>query len=340
MNEPETSVLDSEGSTSLLRNDAQSGLHDIAPLAEFAGIASRSPGMRQVLRVLCRLAPTNMTITFMGETGTGKDVLAHAVHRASPRAAKPFVVLDCASIESSLTETELMGHEQGGANGAVCQYAGALERADGGTLFIDEVGELTLELQLRLLRVLESRKLRRIGGAQERAIDVRVLAATHRELEADVAAGRFRRDLYYRLAAAVVRVPSLRERQADIALLIPCLLADLQRPDVTVDERAIEWIASRPWHGNVRELKNALSYALAFVEQHVLTVRHLESVPCRPDINVLERLPLAGIPLESLERVAIQQTLTYSGGNKMQAARELGIAVSTLYEKLKRYRVA
>jgi two-component system response regulator HydG len=310
---------------------------DMDERAEFAGITSRSQGMRQVLSVLSRLAPTNMTIKIMRETGTGKDVLAHAVHRASPRAAKPFVVLDCAAAESANTESELMGHE--GAHGAASHYIGALERADGGTLFIDEVGELSLDLQLRLLRVLESRKLRRVGGAQERAVDVRVLAATNRELEADVAAGRFRRDLYYRLAAAVVRVPSLRERQADIALLIPSLLADLQRPNVTVDDRALQWIASRPWHGNVRELKNALSYALAFVDNNVLTVRHLEAVPCRPDINVLERLPLAGIPLESLERVAIQQTLSYSGGNKMQAARSLGIAVSTLYEKLKRYRV-
>lgn len=337
MNDREPGLGNSNDQTSVLPMDTSNLTGDLTELSEFEGIASRSPDMRQVLRVLSRLAATNMTITFIGETGTGKDVLAHAVHRASTRAAHPFVVMNCAAFESSRTESELLGNERDQLCGAARHYIGALERADGGTVFIDEVGELTPELQLQLLRALESRKVRRIGSAQERAIDVRVLASTHRELEADVAAGRFRRDLYYRLAGAVVRVPSLRERQADIALLIPSLLADLQRPDVSVDQSAIEWIASRPWHGNVRELKNTLSYAIALAEPQILTVHHLEAVPRRPDINVLERLPLAGIPLDSLERVAIRQTLSYSGGNKMQAARSLGIAVSTLYEKLKRY---
>lgn len=341
MEEHETAAnTDATCRSGLPRQDASVSVAELETPVEFEGIASRSSEMRQVLSILSRLAPTNMTITFVGETGTGKDVLAHAVHRASPRASKPFVVQNCSGIEPGEAECELMGHDQGPNRCAASHYAGALERADGGTLFIDEVGDLTPELQLRLLRVLESRKLRRLGGEQERTVDVRLIAATHRELEAEVAAGRFRRDLYYRLAAAVVRVPCLRERQADIVLLIRSLFADLQRPDVTADDRAIDWILRRPWYGNVRELKNVLRCALLFVgDDKVLTTRHLEAVPQQTDGSYLERLPLAGIPLERIERVAIHQTLAYSGGNKMQAARTLGIAVSTLYEKLKRYSV-
>jgi DNA-binding NtrC family response regulator len=295
--------------------------------------------MRQTLGVLSRLAHTDMTVALLGETGTGKEVLAQALHRASARAREVFVVLDCGAMVTNLAESELLGHERGAFAGAVTQYIGAFERAAGGTLFIDEVGELSLELQARLLRVLESKRVRRLGSGQDRAVDARVIVATNRELALDVAAGRFRQDLYFRLAAAVVRVPALRERRDDLALLVEQLLRDLRRPDVVVTPAALEWLSARAWPGNVRELKNALSYALAFVDDDVLEPRHFASLPESVDDagSWVKRLPLAGLRLSSIEQAAIKQTLEQSGGNKMQAARILGIAVSTLYEKLKRY---
>jgi len=312
---------------------------ELIDAAELGGVTARATAMRQTLSVLKRLAQTDMTVALMGETGTGKDVLAHAVHRASARARENFVVLDCGSVVPNLAESELLGHERGAFTGAAAQYIGAFERAHCGTLFIDEVGELPLELQTRLLRVLESRRVRRVGGSHDRAVDVRVIAATNRELALDVAAGRFRQDLYFRLAAAVVRVPALRDRVEDLPVLIAHLLIDLRRPEVRVSPAVLDWMSSRSWPGNVRELKNALAYALAFVDGGLLEVEHFSSLPQSVDEagSWVKRLPLAGLRLSSIEQAAIKQTLDQSGGNKMQAARILGIAVSTLYEKLKRY---
>jgi len=307
--------------------------------ASFGRLSARSPSMKRALAILGRLAPTEMTITLIGETGTGKDVLAHLVHEASSRARSNFVVLDCGAVAPNLAESELMGHERGAFTGAVAQYVGAFERAHGGTLFIDEVGELPLDLQTRLLRLLESRKVRRVGGGQDRAVDVRVIAATNRELETDVSAGRFRRDLYFRLAAAVVRVPPLRERYEDLDILIPQLLCDLQREDVRVAPSVLEWARARSWPGNVRELKNALAYGLAFVDGGVLDAKGLSSLVRPNETSWLERLPLAGFTLAQIEEAAIRHTLASNNGNKMRVARMLGIAVSTLYEKLKRYQI-
>jgi DNA-binding NtrC family response regulator len=294
--------------------------------------------MHDVFEVLGRLARTEVTITLMGETGSGKDVLAHAIHGQSARASEPFVVFDCGAVAANLAESELLGHEKGSFTGAVATHAGAFERAHGGTLFLDEVGELPLDLQPRLLRVLESRCVRRVGGSQDRQVDVRVVAATNRDLAAEVAVGRFRQDLYFRLAAAVVSVPPLRDRLADLPLLIPRLLADLGHADVAIAEDTLEALRPHPWTGNVRELKNALAYALAFVDNGVLKPRHFQLQAAGTDSeSVLERLPLGGKTLQRIEEAAIRQTLAQTGGNKALAARKLDIAVSTLYEKLKKY---
>jgi len=222
----------------------------------------------------------------------------------------------------------------------VTAHSGAFERAHGGTLFLDEIAELPLDLQPRLLRALESRRVRRVGGCNDRAVDVRVVAATNRDLRSDVAAGRFREDLYFRLAVAVVRVPPLRQRIEDMPQLVYGLLAGLGRPDLRVSEAALAALRAHPWPGNVRELKNALACAVAFVEptSSVLEDKHVRLLEAaQGDDDVLEGLPLAGQALERIERVAIRQTLEQTEGNKMSAARVLGIAVSTLYEKLKKY---
>jgi transcriptional regulator with PAS, ATPase and Fis domain len=296
--------------------------------------------MHDVFDVLERFARTDVTVTLSGETGVGKDILAHELHSQSTRSEGPMVVFDCGSVAANLVESELLGHERGAFTGAVTAHAGAFERANGGTLFLDEVAELPLDLQPRLLRALENRRVRRVGGRIDRRVDVRVLAATNRDLRADVAAGRFREDLYFRLAVAVVPVPPLRNRLDDLPQLAHGLLSDLGRGDLRVSEAALTTLRAHAWPGNIRELKNALACAIAFVEPActVLESKHLRLLAAiEEQSSGLDGLPLAGQALERIERVAIRQTLAQADGNKMFAARTLGIAVSTLYEKLKKY---
>jgi DNA-binding NtrC family response regulator len=306
----------------------------------FGRVAARSAAMHEVFEALERFARTDVTVTLTGETGVGKDVLAHGLHEMSARATGPLIVFDCGAVAANLAESELLGHERGAFTGAVSAHAGAFERAHGGTLFLDEIAELPFELQPRLLRALESRKVRRVGGRVERPVDVRVVAATNRDLRAEVAAGRFREDLYFRLAVAVLRVPPLRKRLDDMPELVRGLLWDLGQPNVTLSEGAHTALRAHAWPGNIRELKNALACAAAFADpaSGMIERRHLRLLQA-PDQDGawLESLPLGGLPLEAIERAAIRQTLAHVGGNKATAARALGIAVSTLYEKLKKY---
>jgi DNA-binding NtrC family response regulator len=284
-----------------------------------------------------RLAPTNVTVTLTGETGTGKDVMAHLIHDQSPRASEPFVVFDCGAVPPNLIESELFGHDRGAFTGAHSEHPGAFERADGGTLFLDEIGELPLELQPRLLRVLDNRIVRRVGGTKDRRVDVRIIAATNRDLAALAGAKQFRQDLYFRLAAAVIQLPPLRERLEDLPLLVPRLMNDLGHGNVKVSEEALDFLESHPWPGNVRELKNALACAFAFIDGNLLLPRHLRLAESPVEQGLLDRLPLGGHALETIERIAIKQTVVQAGGNKVHAARTLGIAPSTLYEKLRKY---
>ena len=300
-------------------------------------MVARSTQMHSVFDVVEKLTNTNVTVTVLGETGTGKDVLAHALHDCGPRAPGPFVVFDCASVPANLVESELFGHERGSFTGAHVEHVGAFERALGGTLFLDEIGELPIDLQPRLLRALDGQAVRRVGGTRDRRVDVRVIAATNRDLASLVAARQFRQDLYFRLAAATVHLPSLRDRLDDLPLLVPQLLADLSRSDVSISEATLTALRGHAWPGNVRELKNAVAYALAFVEGGVLEPQHFRFAPSAANDGALDRLPLGGHSLQDLERAAIRQTMTQTRGNKAQAARLLGIAPSTLYEKLQKY---
>lgn len=303
-------------------------------------VTARSTAMHGVFEALERFAQTDVTVTMIGETGVGKDVLAHALHDSSWRSGGPLVVFDCGSVATNLAESELLGHERGAFTGAVSAHAGAFERAHGGTLFLDEVAELPLELQPRLLRALESRSVRRVGGSVERRVDVRVVGATNRDLRAEVAAGRFRKDLYYRLAVAVVRIPPLRKRLEDLPELVQSLLADLGRPELRLTEAAFAALRSHAWPGNIRELKNALSCGVAFADPagRVIERRHLRILnSASDDAAWVDGLPLGGHALERIERAAIRQTLEQVRWNKASAARSLGIALSTLYEKLKKH---
>lgn len=313
-------------------------VESVGRLRSMGRMSARSPSMHGVFDVVQRLSGTTVTVAILGETGTGKDVLAHMIHAGSTRALGPFVVFDCASVPPNLVESELFGHERGSFTGAHAEHVGAFERAVGGTLFLDEIGELPIDLQPRLLRALDGQAVRRVGGTRDRRVDVRVVAATNRDLAALVAARQFRQDLYFRLAAATIELPSLRDRLDDLLLLGAQLLADLGRPDVTISDRALTVLRGHRWPGNVRELKNALAYALAFIDGDVLDACHLRLTPLVGDESVLDRLALGGHSLQDIERSAIRQTLTQTGGNKAQAARLLGIAPSTLYEKLQKLR--
>ncbi len=298
-----------------------------------------SPEMQGVFEVLERLAPSDLTITLLGETGVGKDVLACAVHDASARREGPFIVFDCGAATPTLIESALFGHEKGAFTGASAAVAGAFERAHGGTLFFDEIGELSLDLQPKLLRALEQRKIQRVGSTVELPVDVRILAATNRDLEAEVAQGRFRQDLFFRLSAAVVAVPPLRSRLADLPELVDAILtAEGRRLQVT--RETLDALATYDWPGNVRELRNVLMAAAAMADADLLEPRHLMIFKPRRRNSTLADFPLGGRSLESIERAAIVQTLKGADGNKVKAAKALGIAASTLYEKLRRYGIA
>jgi DNA-binding NtrC family response regulator len=304
-----------------------------------------SSAMRRLFALLARLAPTDLTITLTGETGTGKDVLARAIHQASPRAQQQFVVFDCGAVAPSLIESELFGHEKGAFTGAVGDRRGAFERAHHGTLFLDEIGELSLDLQPKLLRALEHRSVRRVGGAEDRAVDVRIVAATNRDLEEQVRKRVFREDLFFRLMAATLHVPPLRERKDDLPQLVARFLEDARKP-LTAAPETLEQLAAYDWPGNVRELKNVVTSAAALADGPTLEPRHLvvfrpqKRAPTAIPATLGTSLPMAGQTLEQLEKAAIEHALQQYDGNRTKAAKALGIAASTLYEKLKRYGLA
>jgi DNA-binding NtrC family response regulator len=242
----------------------------LAPVTSFGALKGRSAAMRRVFDLLARVAPTDTTVLLLGESGTGKELAARAVHEASRRARGPFVVVDCGALPPTLIESELYGHERGAFTGALRQRTGAFEAAGGGTLFLDEVGELPLELQTRLLGALERRQVQRLGSSEARAIDVRVVAATNRDLRRELSRGAFREDLFFRLAVVTVELPPLRERPEDVALYAEEFLGEMGAEGLsfTLDPATIEELARQPWPGNVRELRNALERAAALGELH------------------------------------------------------------------------
>jgi DNA-binding NtrC family response regulator len=307
-----------------------------SPRHEFGDVVGRSLRMREVFAVLERIGPTDLTVLVGGETGSGKDVIARALHASSPRAKRPFVVFDCAAVAPNLIESELFGHVKGAFTGASENRDGAFMRADGGTLFLDEIGELALDLQPKLLRALEQRMVRPVGGGKELPVDVRIIAATHRNLEQAVKDGTLRQDLFFRLSVVSVQVPPLRQRRDDLPILVErILVASGKHVGLAPETMAI--LGRYDWPGNVRELKNVVESAAAVCDGEQIEPKHLMFFKPRRRDPTVEKLPLAGKTLESIERAAIAQTLEHCGGNKTRAARALGISPSTLYEKVKKY---
>jgi two-component system response regulator AtoC len=297
------------------------------------------PAMKAVVSALEKVARTDATVLLLGETGVGKEVAARTVHAASARAARPFVAINCAALSESLLESELFGHEKGAFTGAHAQHRGRLELAEGGTFFLDEIGELKPQLQAKLLRVLQERRFERVGGTRTMTADVRWVAATNRDLRAMIQAGTFREDLYHRLSVFPIHLPPLRERPADIVPMAESLLrraaADLGRPPLRLSDEARGLLLSAELRGNIRELKNVLERAAILADGDVVRAAHIMVEPPLGKTNGI--LPMVSTKMEDLERAAIMQALGETSGNRRMAAERLGIGVRTLYDKLKRY---
>jgi DNA-binding NtrC family response regulator len=297
-----------------------------------------SPAMQAIYGMIAKVAPTDATVFVVGESGSGKEVVARTVHELSERASRPFVAVNCGAIPSNLIEAELFGHEKGAFTGANRQHQGVFERAAGGTLFLDEITEMAPEMQVRLLRVLETGHFVRVGGSEELHADVRVVAATNRQPAAAVAAGHLREDLMYRLAVFPVELPPLRSRGDDVELLADHFLAELNAEAGTCKRfarTAAAAMRAHHWPGNVRELKNAVHRAFILANEELdLGFAHL-AAPCAAEGERLE-FPI-GTALAEMERQAIFATLDHCGGNKRRCAEILGISLKTLYNRLTAY---
>ena len=319
-----------------LREEAQR-LHSMAEREP--EIVAQDQAMLAILAQLKKVAPTDATVVLLGESGTGKEVLARVLHRESRRAAGPFVAVNCAAISETLLESEMFGHEKGAFTGAVGQHRGRFELADGGTLFLDEVSELRPQLQAKLLRVLQERRFERVGGTRTIESDVRVVAATNRDLAEEMRQSRFREDLFHRLAVFPIRIPPLRERLADILPLAESLLSRISRqlavPSLVLDDTARARLMAYAWPGNVRELGNVLERAAILAEGPTIGADLILVGP--PTLALRTERGVVGEKLEDLEREAIRRALATSGGNRRKTAIRLGIGLRTLYDKLKLY---
>jgi transcriptional regulator with PAS, ATPase and Fis domain len=331
---------------------------DIVPAAatRFEGLVGQSVTLREVFSVLDRVGRTDLTVLVTGETGTGKELVSRAIHLRSKRSKGPFVVFDCAAVAKNLVESELFGHIKGAFTGAVQDRAGVFEQAHRGTVFIDELGELPLELQPALLRVLEQREVRRVGDRVVRPIDVRVVAATNRDLKAMVAAGTFREDLYYRLAVVEVNLPPLRDRREDFPLLIEHALLNAPFPhEITGVAPEVEQVfAAYHWPGNIRELRNVILRAIPFSEGYRITLDALpEAMKSRRDVETdVESADIAApsgelslkeakdVLVEAFEKRYLEDLLERCGGNVSQAARQAGVDRKTITRLLKRHNIS
>jgi len=307
-------------------------------------IIGSSPEMQQVFRNVEQVAPTKATVLITGESGTGKEVVAMAIHRGSPRAGGPFVAINCAALSESLLESELFGHERGSFTGADKRRRGRIEQADGGTLFLDEIGEISASLQIKLLRVLQERAFERVGGNETVRVDVRIVAATNRNLRELVAAGKFREDLLYRLDVVGMQLPPLRERRADIPALALHFLKRYAAIDgsgpTRFSDAALQALTSFDWPGNVRQLENAVEHASVFATDENVEVSHLPP-ELQEGAPSVERLPtVPGASLLELERYAILKTMEATGGSTRKTAQVLGLSIRKVQYRLRQYGAA
>jgi len=349
-------LADRARETSQLKQELSYYRRRAASEVPFADVIGKSPAIRGVLDQARQIAALNETppVLITGETGTGKGLVAHTIHTSSPRSAKPFIEVNCTALPASLMEAELFGHERGAFTDAKESKLGLFEAAEGGFLFLDEVGDIELSLQGKLLKAVEERTVRRVGGIRDRRIDVRILAATNRDLERETERERFRRDLYFRLAVILLRLPPLRERGDDILFLADHFLsrfgAKYGKSVSRIDGPARELLRSYPWPGNVRELSHVIERAVLWSRGTVLDAEHLSlNTPALAPFDVAPAhtaappgggqpaLPPPGLDLERWERSLIEQALLESDGNQTRAAQRLGISRDTLRYRLKKF---
>jgi two-component system, NtrC family, response regulator HydG len=322
--------------------------------AFYRDLVGASPKMQRIFRLVAKVARTDSTILLMGESGTGKELVARSIHLQSRRAEKPFVPVNLGAVPESLMESELFGHARGAFTGASAERLGLIEEADGGTLFLDEIGDVPLLMQVKLLRTLENNEIRRLGENVTRLVDVRVVAATHRDLHREVEAGRFREDLFYRLNVVQIELPPLRERREDVGLLASYFLDRLAERSgqrrFRFSPEAMGLLERYDYPGNVRELENAIEHAVAVADGHVIVASDLpatirsprllpqraESVREAPEVAMGED-PRSTWSLADIEKEHIQRVLARHAGNATAAARQLGISRTTLWRKLRQY---
>ena len=304
----------------------------------FENIIGASAPMQDVFDTIRQVAPTRATVLIQGESGTGKELVARALHQCSPRAQGPFVPVHCAALAPTLLESELFGHEKGAFTGAVERRRGRFEMADGGTLFLDEIGEIDPALQVKILRVLEERKFERVGGTETVSVDVRLVAATNRDLKKRVEEGKFREDLFYRLYVVTLTLPPLREREGDVVLLarhyLKTLAEENGRPALGITSEAMDALAAYPWPGNVRELRNAIERMVVLGTGDKLTVRDL---PVSLRTPAKSPAPRPGSALRDAERQLIEEALRRHKGSRTKAALDLGISRRTLHRKINEF---
>ena len=304
-------------------------------------VIAASPAMERVLELVRRVAPSQSSVIISGESGAGKEVVARLIHQQSPRREGPFLALNCSAIPATLIESELFGYERGAFTGADQRRLGHFELAKGGTLFLDEIADMPPEIQVKLLRVLEERRIWRLGGKAEVEVDVRVLCATHRDLQEETRRGRFRQDLYFRLAVFAIALPPLRERREDVPLLVAHFVekfnAETGKRVRGVSPGALALLQSHSWPGNVRELRNALERAMILADGEVIGESLLPPEISRPGAERAAISVPLGVPLDEVEREYLLASLERLGGNKARTAAALGISEKTLYNKLHRY---
>ena len=319
------------------RMDTETGLH---------GIVGNTPKIQDVLRIVARLKDTRTPVLVVGESGTGKELVARAIHFRGAFANRPFVAVDCGSLVPTLIESELFGYEKGAFTGAIRSKPGLFQAANGGTIFLDEIGELPLEMQAKLLRVLQEKEVRPVGSNQRVKVDVRVIAATNRDLEVEYRAGRFRKDLYFRLDVVTIRVPPLRERRSDIPMLVHWFLDRRGNgTPIQMSSSAMKCLLQYDWPGNVRELENCIERAVALGDGKLIEIGDLapsitsQVAPLETPAGPAVHSSLSSTDLEDIERVTIQRVFEQVNGDKVMAGKMLGISRATLYRKLKRYNI-
>ena len=327
-------------------NDAECRTEQLSGPYEQGGLLGRSPVMIGLYKEIARVAPTRSTILIVGESGSGKELVARSIHQHSTRSGGPFVAVNCGALTETLLEAELFGHVRGSFTGAVGDRKGLWEEAAGGTLFLDEVGETSPALQVKLLRALQEGEIRRVGASRTTQVDARILAATNRNLEHDVKAGKFREDLFYRLSVVTLRVPALKERRTDIPLLAERFLAMVLDREghrqLTLSEETIRTLVAYNWPGNVRELESAIEYAVLHARGHAIAPEDLPEKLQSAQVRAAARSPLSALfedlpALDELERRYLLYILEIAGGNRTRAAEILGIDRRTLYRMIERY---